>query len=123
MKIFLYVISFIWIAGGCCMILYTSETRSVMDKMIQEIDRRILFIVPFIAGILFLFAASASHNPWFIRFIGLMGVAKGVFVLVAPDNLYDQINNWYLKSLSDQALRLWGIIALILGTAVLSWIL
>jgi len=73
------------------MILYTIETRSVMDRMIKEIDRRILFIVPFIAGILFLFAASSSRNPWFIRFIGLMGVVKGAFVLVAPNNLYDQL--------------------------------
>ena len=123
MKLFLYAISLIWIAAGCCMILYTSETRNVMNRMIKEIDRRIICIVPLIAGILFLFAASASSVPWFIRLIGLMGILKGVFVLVAPSNLYDQVNNWYLNSLSDQAHRLWGIIALILGTSVMSWIL
>jgi len=123
MKWFLYAISLIWIAAGCCSILYTSETRNVMNRMIKEVDRKLISIVPLIAGILFLFAASASSVPWFIRLIGLMGILKGVFVLVAPSNLYDQVNNWYLKSLSDQAHRLWGIIALILGTAILSWIL
>ena len=123
MKWFLYAISLIWIAAGCCSILYTSETRNVMNRMIKEVDRKLISIVPLIAGILFLFAASASSVPWFIRLIGLMGILKGVFVLVAPSNLYDQVNNWYLKSLSDQAHRLWGIIALILGTSVMSWIL
>ena len=123
MKWFLYAISLIWIAAGCCSILYTSETRNVMNRMIKEVDRKLISIVPLIAGILFLFAASASSVPWFIRLIGLMGILKGVFVLVAPSNLYDQVNNWYLNSLSDQAHRLWGIIALILGTSVMSWIL
>ena len=123
MKWFLYAISLIWIAAGCCSILYTSETRNVMNRMIKEIDRKLISIVPLIAGILFLFAASASSVPWFIRLIGLMGILKGVFVLVAPSNLYGQVNNWYLNSLSDEADRLWGIIALILGTAILSWIL
>lgn len=63
MKCFLYAISLIWIAIGSCAILYTSETRHVMGRMIKAIDRRILSIVPFIAGIVFLFAASVSRNP------------------------------------------------------------
>jgi hypothetical protein len=35
MKWFLYAISLIWIAGGCCMILYTSETKNFMERMIK----------------------------------------------------------------------------------------
>jgi uncharacterized protein YjeT (DUF2065 family) len=122
MKWFLYAVSLLWISAGCCMILYTRETRNVMERFLLQIDRRILSILPFIAGILFMLAASASSNPWFIRFLGLMGVAKGVFIFFNPNNLYDRVNNWYLNSISDQTRRLWGVIALVLGTAVLSWI-
>ncbi len=123
MKWFLYAVSLLWISVGCCMILYTKETRNVMERFLLQIDRRILSILPFIAGILFIFAAPASSNPWFIRFLGVMGVAKGVFIFFDPNNLYDRINNWQLNSISDQTRRLWGIIVLVLGTAVLSWIL
>lgn len=123
MKWFLYAFSLYWIAVGSCAIIYTSEARNVMARMIREVDRRVLSIVAVIAGIAFLFAASASSVPWLIRLFGLLGILKGVYILVVPKNLYDQINNWYLDSFSDQAYRLWGIISLIIGTAVMSWIL
>ncbi len=123
MKWFLYAVSLLWISAGCCMILYTRETRNVMERFLLQIDRRILSVLALIAGILFIFAAPASSNPWFIRFLGFMGVAKGVFIFFDPNNLYDRINNWQLNSISDQTRRLCGIIVLLLGTAVLSWIL
>jgi len=123
MKWFLYAISLIWIAMGCCIILYTSETRKVVKRTLEGTDRRIISILPFIAGVLFLFAASASRNSWFIRCIGLISVLKGVVIFLNPKDIYDDIIDWYLNSLSDQTHRLFGIITLILGTAVLSWII
>jgi len=123
MKWFLYAISLIWIAIGCCIILYTHETKKVVRNLIKTVDQKILSILPFIAGILFLFSTSASRNPWFIRLIGLMGIIKGVFIFLNPKNIHGELTDWYLNSLSDQTHRLFGIIALILGTAILSWIL
>ncbi len=123
MKWFLYAISLIWIAMGCCIILYTSETRKVVKRTLEGTDRRILSVLPLIAGILFLFAASASRNSWFIRCIGLISVLKGVVIFLNPKDIHDGITDWYLNSLSDQTHRLFGIITLILGTAVLSWII
>ena len=122
MKWFLYAISLIWITIGCCIILYTGEARKVAKRTLQGTDRRIISILPFIAGILFLFAASASRNSWFIRCIGLISVLKGVVVFLNPKDIHDDIIDWYLNSLSDQTHRFFGIIMLILGTAVLSWI-
>jgi uncharacterized protein YjeT (DUF2065 family) len=79
--------------------------------------------LPFIFGILFLFSASATRNPWFIRLIGFMGITKGLFIFINPKGFYDKLSDWYLNSLSDQTHRFYGIFAIILGTAVLSWIL
>ena len=123
MKWFLYAISLIWITFGSCGILYTGETRNVFKTILEGTDRRLLSVLPFIAGILFLFSASACRYPWFIRFFGLMALIKGAFVLWNPNDLYDHLTDWYLNSASNQFHRLWGIIALILGAAVLSWIL
>lgn len=123
MKWFLYSISSIWIAGGCCSILYTGETRDVFKNIFEGTDRRLLSVLPFIAGILFLFSVSASRYPWFIRLLGLKFLFAGVLAFSIPSNLYDKLINWYLDSLSDQTHRLFGIITIILGTAILSWIL
>ena len=123
MKWFLYAFSLISIAIGCCTILYTDETKNFIKSIVKGVDLRILSIVPFIAGILFLLSASACRYPWVIRFLGLMALIEGVLAFSNPNNLYGKILDWYLDSLSDQTHRLFGIITIILGTAILSWIL
>jgi uncharacterized protein YjeT (DUF2065 family) len=52
-----------------------------------------------------------------------MGIIKGGIVFFIPKNLYDEMTNWYLNSVSDQTHRFLGIVSIIIGTAVLSWIL
>ena len=123
MKWFLYAMSWIWIATGSWVILYTSESRKVLKNMLKGIDRKILSALPAIVGILLILSASASHNAWLLRLIGIMAVIKGGFIFLNPKNLYEEVTNWYLNSLSDQAYRLFGIFTIILGAAVLSWIL
>lgn len=123
MNVFLYAISFLCIAIGCCTILYTNETRNFLKRLFNKIDRKFLSVVEAIMGILLLFSATASHHPWFIRLIGLMAIIEGGVILLMPKNLYDELINWYVNSLSDQTYRLFGILSLILGTAMLSWVL
>ena len=123
MRWFLYAISMIWIAAGCCIILYTSQTKNVVKNLIKTIDQKILSTLPFIAGILFLFSAPTSRNPWFIRLFGFIGIIKGVFIFFNPKDLHDKFFDWYFNSLTDQTHRFYGIFTIILGTAVLSWII
>ena len=123
MNVFLYVFSFLCIATGCCIILYTDETRNFLKRLFNQIDRKLLSVFEAILGILLLVSATASHHSWFIRLIGLLAVIEGGVILLIPKNLYDELINWYVNSLSDQTYRLFGILSLILGTAMLSWIL
>lgn len=123
MKWFLYAISLISIAVGCCTILYTNKTLKVVKNVVKGVDLRILSILMFVAGVLFLLSASVCRYPWVIRFLGLWSLIEGVFAFTNPHNLYNKILDWYLDSLSDQTHRLFGIISIIFGIAVLSWIL
>ena len=123
MKWFLYAMSLIWIAIGCCIILYTDKTKDVMRSIVKGTDLRILSILPFAAGVLFILSAPVCRFPWVIRFIGLMSLVEGVLAFSNPSNLYGRLMDWYLDSISDQTHRLFGIITIILGTAILSWIL
>jgi uncharacterized protein YjeT (DUF2065 family) len=123
MRLFLYAISFLCIAIGCCTILYTDETRNLMKRLFKQIDRKFLSVFEVIMGILLLVSATASHHPWFIRLIGLSAVIEGVVIFLIPKNLYDELINWYVDSLSDQTYRFFGALSLIIGTAMLSWVL
>lgn len=123
MKWFLYAISLFCVTIGCCTILYTNESRNVLRNIFNKIDRKILSAFEAIMGILLVVSATASHHSWLIRLIGFMAVIEGVVIFYIPKNLYDELIDWYLNSASDQTYRLFGIVTLILGTAVLSWIL
>lgn len=123
MKWFLYAISLFCVTIGCCTILYTNESRNVLRNIFNKIDRKILSAFEAIMGILLVVSATASHHSWLIRLIGFMAVIEGVVIFFIPKNLYDELIDWYLNSASDQIYRLFGIVTLILGTAVLSWIL
>ena len=123
MKWFLYAISLFCVTIGCCTILYTNESRNVLRNIFNKIDRKILSAFEAIMGILLVVSATASHHSWLIRLIGFMAIIEGGIIFFIPKNLYDELIDWYLNSASDQIYRLFGIVTLILGTAVLSWIL
>ena len=120
---FLYLLSAAWISIGSCAILYTAETRNTFKTLLTNTNRKVLCALPFGAGILLIISASASAYPWLLRLFGLIGLIKGGLIYVNPNGLYDKIIQWYLDSVSDQGNRLFGIITVILGTAVLSWII
>ena len=122
MKEFLYAISLICITVGCFLILYTTETRNFVGKLYREIDRKYLAAFEAIIGALLLFSATASHHSWFLRLIGLLAVIEGGVIFFLPKNLYDELIDWYVDSVSDQVYRLFGIISLVFGIVVLSWI-
>lgn len=123
MKWFLYATSILFVVIGCCTILYTNETRNMLQKIFNKIDRKIISIFEVIMGILLIVSATASHHSWVIRVIGFMAVIEGGIIFFIPKNLYDDLIDWYLNSASDKTYRLFGIISLILGAAILSWIL
>ena len=119
---FLYLISAAWIAIGSCAILYTAETRNAFIELITTAHRKVLAAVPFVVGILFIISASSSVHPWLIGFFGLIGLLKGGFIFFNPNGLYDKVTHWYQETVLETGYRLIGIIAIILGTAVLSWV-
>ena len=123
MKGFLYVISFFCIAMGCCTILYTDETRRFVKSIFNEIDRKFISAFELIMGILLLISATARRQAWFIRLFGLLAIIEGAVIFLIPKNLYDELMDWYLNSASNQTYRLFGILSLVFGTAILSWIM
>ena len=121
MKTVLYAFSLIYVATGVCMILYTDETRSVFKRLVR-MGLKAMSVVAFVMGLLLILAASASHYPWFLRFVGVLAIAEGVLLFINPRDIMDKIYDWYLEQASEQTFRATGIITVIFGTALISWI-
>jgi hypothetical protein len=98
-----------------------SETREVARK-IMAVNLKVLAALPLLAGILFILAASSSAHSWFILVLGVLSFAKGGLMITNPKGIADQVSDWYLNKMSDQTYRFLGILTIILGTAILSWI-
>jgi uncharacterized protein YjeT (DUF2065 family) len=92
-----------------------------LKGLLTRLDRIYLAMIPAIFGLLLLFAASSTTHSWFIGTIGILGIIKGVMIYFNPGGLFEISIKW-LDTLSDQGYRLVGIIALVLGTVVISWI-
>ncbi|MCB2148912.1 MAG: hypothetical protein KQI81_20695 [Deltaproteobacteria bacterium] len=121
MKYVVYLLGFVWIAAGAFAILYTEDYKAYFKGLLTRLAPRRLAIIPAVVGLLLLLAASSTGHSWFIGVIGTLGIIKGALIYFNPGGLFETSKNW-LNTLSDQGYRLVGIIALVLGTVVISWI-
>ena len=121
MKVIVYFLGVVYIAIGSISILYTKEYVDALKKLIQEIPLKVLSALPAVFGILFFISALATTFPWFFRVIGIIAIVKAIVIFANPHNLYSRLLDWYFE-LSDQTQRLFGIITIIFGTAILAWI-
>ena len=121
MKVIVYFLGVVYIAIGSIFILYTREYVDALKKLIQEIPLKVLSALPAVFGILFFISAVATTFPWFFRVIGIIAIVEAVVVFTNPHNLYSRLLDWYFN-LSDKTQRLFGIISIIFGTAILTWI-
>lgn len=119
---FLYLFGFLTIAYGCCAILYSFEVRQGAKFLVDTLDKRILAALPAALGVLLIISSIWSGHGWVLRIIGLLGIVKGGLIFLNPENLWDKITKWYIEDIDDKTNRMIGIVAVIFGTAVISWI-
>ena len=119
---FLYGLALFWIAAGTLFILYTEESRRVLRNSTAEIKPKLLAFIPMVVGILLIFSASASGAFWFILILGLLAIGKGAYFLLGPHGQTKALLDWWFKSAQDRTYRFWGLVMIILGMVVLSWL-
>ena len=121
MKYVIYLLGFLWIAAGVLAILYTDDYKVFWQGLLRRVERMWLAMIPAVAGLLLLFAASSTTHAWFIGLIGVLGIVKGALIYFNPGGFFEAGRDW-LNDFSNQSHRLTGIVAIVLGTAVISWI-
>jgi uncharacterized protein YjeT (DUF2065 family) len=116
MSFFLLLMSFVYIVEGVLMILTPKKVIKFVHKILDSSkDARVLGLFPLVIGTLFLLCNSASAVRWLIVLLGLAGIAKAVYIFITP--LTKLKAHWAL-SLSDNGLRAFGILVLILGVII-----
>ena len=120
-KAIVYFLGFGYIAISSVLILYTRETVEFFKNILQSYQLKYISILPAIFGILFLAAAPATVYPWLFIIFALIAFAEAALAIADPKKLYSRFLNWYFD-VSDQTQRLFGIIGIVFGTVILTWI-
>jgi uncharacterized protein YjeT (DUF2065 family) len=122
MDVIVYLLGFGHIAASVCLILYTKESIDWLKDLFSTHRLKYLSAFPALVGLLFLISASATVYPWVFLIIGLLAMGEAVVAFTNPHNIYRRMLDWYFGSVSDQTNRLFGIIGVVFGTAILTWI-
>lgn len=117
----IYLLGFGHIVICACLILYTQKTSDVIKSLFQNYQLRYLSIIPTVIGFLFFISASAAIYPWVLQVIGLLVIGGAVVTFTDPNKIFSRMLDWYLNA-PDQVQRLYGIIGIIFGTVILTWI-
>jgi len=121
MIIALYVVAILWIAIGTSLIVYTETTVGVLRKILLIEKVRILAILPIILAIVLIAGALACTQIfWLSLILGLLAFMKGLYLLMGPLSQIRGLIDWWFTKASDSVIRLCGLIAFVLGIAIIS---
>lgn len=69
-------------------------------------------------GLIFLYSAPETHLPLFVRVLGFLFILGGILVPVLGLERSKAFATWWVKR-SDTVLRLWGLVTMLLGGAII----
>jgi uncharacterized protein YjeT (DUF2065 family) len=118
---YLYVVAFMFIVKGSFLILDTDKARVLSQSWLESGNYRLWGVVAAVFGIVLAVASFWSGVVWFLFLLGLLFAGMGIFIFVGEEGkVAPLIKTW--SSISDRGLRLWGLILVVTGTAILSWV-
>ncbi len=118
---FLYVVAILFIAKGSFLVLHTERAVEIAGVILDKGHHRLWGFVAAAFGILLSVSSFWSGVVWFLFLLGLMFAGLGMFVFLGEEQkVQPLLRTW--SSMSSGGLRLWGLILVVTGTAILSWI-
>jgi hypothetical protein len=123
MTVVLYILAILWIVAGTFLVLYTESTKEVFRKLFFTDHFRWLAALPLIFGVILVLGAFSHKDMfWLVFVLGLLGLLKGVFLIMGPSAQIKRLLDWWFHKASERTIRLNGLISVILGTAILSYL-
>lgn len=124
MRVFLLILSLLWVALGATIVLYANQVRSLLREFVLGINIRLWAFLAFPVGLMFLVGAFMVHEVfWIALVLGLLAIAKGTYFAFGPLPQIRSLLEWWFDRASEITIRLWGLIAFTFGVTLVSWLL
>jgi hypothetical protein len=119
----LFVVAIFWIALGTWANLYPVQVHGRLRSFVEGITPRLAAVVALVVGAGLVMAAPASsQGVGFVRLLGFVAMAKAIVFVLLPQERYQRLLNWWFAPVREQSWRVWGLVILVLGVALLSWL-
>ena len=115
MSFFLLLVGVVLIVKGVMMILSPKKIVKFVLDLLDKTEPKLFGVGALLVGILLLFARHASALGWLIVLLGLIEIAKAVYLLSTPVAKIKE--HWWFK-ISDNNCRALGILVLVLGVII-----
>ena len=119
MRLVLYVFGYYVAVIGVLLCVKPALGKRLADWWMKDKLNRAWAVVTGGLGVLLILAAPASRATGFIHVLGVLSILKGIYLLVAARSQLIGIVNWWNR-LSQKAYRLWGLVTLVIGVAILA---
>ncbi|MDW7709764.1 MAG: hypothetical protein SCH98_04755 [Deferrisomatales bacterium] len=121
MRVLLLLVALFWIAAGASLILNTAPTRDAAARLLDPARLKGIALIPLVLGVfLVLGAFTLDRLFWWSFLIGAAALAKGVYLVRISPERAAAIAALWLREPEERTLRLWGVVALVLGTVLLT---
>ena len=118
MKLFLVLIGSFWVILGSLSVFATDLVRKKFFNKLKDMNFKKWSFLPIVIGILFLMAAPVSRIRLFITVLGILGLLKGFYFLLVPQEKIKKVMDWWFNA-KNNFYKIWGVVILILGVFVL----
>ena len=115
---FMYCIGIVWVVFGSLMVFTPELLRQSVYVKIKHASLKKLSVIPVIIGVLLLLAASYNRYTFLIILLGLFGLLKGVFGILAAKQAV-KVMDWWVNA-NNALYRVCGIVVIIIGSLVLT---
>jgi len=117
---YLYIVALLFIGAGVYLILNTEQARNFSREFAETGNYRLWGILGAAFGVLLAISAFWSGVVWFLFILGLGFSGLGAFLFFGQEERVDALLRVW-AAVSDRGLRLWGLILVVVGTAIMSW--
>ncbi len=121
--VIVYALAIMWITTGGSLVIYTDKTRKFIRQFSYPEHYALWSVIGIVLGILLVVGSFFSGKLlWLALILGGIALAKGVYLMKGSPDQIQRLIRWWYEQASDEVVRFWGLVILLMGIFLLAYL-